>query len=143
MIFLRYTPFIMNGTLFIRGPKTHSSDLGSYVVVEMFREYPFLLFRYKFLLKKIHTPWFCWVLNKKKKQFLNCGLILFWGKQAEEFSLKWLCHPSTRMARGQKLGVLPLLPSRFSCDVWHHPRDSSCHIILQVTEPYGFQVAQW
>ena len=66
MIFLRYTPFIMNGTLFIRGPKTHSSDLGSYVVVEMFREYPFLLFRYKFLLKKIHTPWFCWVLKKKK-----------------------------------------------------------------------------
>ena len=43
-----------------------------------------------------------------------------------------------RMAPGQKLGVLPPLPSRFSCDVWHHPRDSSCHIILQVTEPYGF-----
>ena len=95
MIFLRYTPFIRNGTLFIRGPKTHSSDLGSYVVVEMFREFPFLLFRYKFLLKKIHTPWFCWVL-KKQKQFLNCGLILSWGKQAEECSLKWLRHLSTR-----------------------------------------------
>ena len=27
----------LNGTPFIRGPKTHSWDLGSYVVVEMFR----------------------------------------------------------------------------------------------------------
>ena len=42
----------LNGTLFIGDPKTHFWDLGSYIIVKMFREFPFLLFRYKFLLKK-------------------------------------------------------------------------------------------
>ena len=75
----------------------------------------------------------------KKKQFLNCGLILFWGKAGRGVLIKVAGSSSNqRMAPGQKLGVPPLFPSRFSCDVWHHPRDSSCHIILHVTEPSAF-----
>lgn len=105
MIFLRYTPFHheLNGTLYCEIPKQSFWDLGSYVIVEMFREFPFLLFRYKFLLKKNHTPWFCWVLKKKKKAISELWPH-FGGKQVEVFSLKHGSSSNQRMAPGQKLG---------------------------------------